>query len=144
MKIYRNPDKRKEYKKQWAREKALKDKAIEAMVETSVEPIFHPESTYCILFNKMRKIREDNKLSNFSYWMINVRRMNKDFMYRYGKYMNRDTVVQVVPPITDLQIICGICYIPLAQFENTKQQEEMNEDHFYMSNHNDYMHSHAI
>jgi hypothetical protein len=139
MKIYRNPDKRKEYKKQWAREKALKDKAIEAMVETSVEPIFHPESTYCILFNKMRKIREDNKLSNFSYWMINVRRMNKDFMYRYGKYMNRDTVVQVVPPITDMQLVQGICYIPLAQFENIKQQKEINDDHSYFSNHYDYM-----
>ena len=38
MKVYRNPEKRNEYKRQWARGKALKNKPIEPMVETSVEP----------------------------------------------------------------------------------------------------------
>jgi DNA polymerase sigma len=53
-------------------------------------------------------------------------------------------VVQVVPPITDTQLTRGICYIPLEQFENIKQQEEINDDHSYSSNHYDFMHSHAI
>jgi hypothetical protein len=53
-----------------------------------------------------------------------------------------DSTIPVVPPQTNIQLTCGICYIPLAQFENTKQQEEMNDDHFYMSNHYDFMYQH--
>jgi hypothetical protein len=93
--------------------------------------------------------------------IITVRNKSRHLKSKFHKqYMNRDTVVQVVqsvvvqvvqsvvvqvvPPIIDTQLNRGICYIPLEQFENIKEQEEMNEDHFYMSNHNDYMHSHAI
>jgi hypothetical protein len=49
---------------------------------------------------------------------------------------------QIVPPITAIQLTRGICYIPLAQFENIKQQEEINDDHLYFSNHYDFMYQH--
>jgi hypothetical protein len=65
------------------------------------------------------------------------------------QYMERitsstDSTIPVVPPITDTQLTRGICYIPLEQFENIKQQEDINDDHFYSSNHYDFMHSQAI
>jgi hypothetical protein len=67
------------------------------------------------------------------------------------QYMERIPVVpvvqsQVVPPITAIQFDCGVCYIPLdeEEFENTKQQKDINDDHLYLSNHYDFMHSHAI
>jgi hypothetical protein len=61
------------------------------------------------------------------------------------QYMERvmsstDSTIPVVPPITDTQLVRGICYIPLEQFENIKQQVDVNEDHFYFSNHYDFMH----
>jgi hypothetical protein len=40
----------------------------------------------------------------------------------------------------DTHLVRGICYIPLAQFENIKQQKEINDDHFYFSNYYDFMH----
>ena len=59
---------------------------------------------------------------------MNIRRLNKDFMYRYGKYMNPNMVVQVVPLSTDIYLVRGICYIPFEQFEKIKQQEDINDD----------------
>ena len=64
----------------------------------------------------------------------------------HKQYMERlilDTtipVVQEVPLIADICLERGICHIPLAQFENIKHQEEINDDHFYFSNYYDYMH----
>jgi hypothetical protein len=63
------------------------------------------------------------------------------------QYMERvmsstDSTIPVVPSITDIRFDCGICYIPLAQFENIKQQKDMNDDHLYFSNHYDFMYQH--
>jgi hypothetical protein len=77
--------------------------------------------------------------------IITVRNKSRHFITKFHlQYMERIPVVQsqVVPPITDTQLSRGICYIPLAQFENIKQQEEINDDHFYFSNHYDYMYQH--
>jgi hypothetical protein len=65
------------------------------------------------------------------------------------QYMERvvlstDSTIPVVPLITDTQLVRGICYIPLEEFENIKQQKDINEDHLYSSNYYDYMHSHTI
>jgi hypothetical protein len=43
--------------------KAIQNKAIGPKVESS------PKSYYCILFNKLRKMRKQHGLSDFSYWM---------------------------------------------------------------------------
>jgi hypothetical protein len=65
------------------------------------------------------------------------------------QYMERvmsstDSTIPVVPPITDTQLVRGTCYIPLdeKEFENTKQHKEINDDHFYFSNHCDFMYQH--
>jgi hypothetical protein len=50
----------------------------------------------------MRKIREEHQLSDFSYWMVDIRKMNKDFMSRCGKYMERDTEVKRVESAVEL------------------------------------------
>jgi hypothetical protein len=63
MSAYKDLEKRKEYQKEWARKKAFQNKAISPKIESS------PESDYCILFSKLRKMREENNLSVFSYWM---------------------------------------------------------------------------
>jgi hypothetical protein len=55
-----------------------------------------------------------------------------------------DLTIPTMPSITTEQLVSGICYIPLEQFENIKQQEDINDDHFYSSNHYDFMHSQAI
>jgi hypothetical protein len=52
------------------------------------------------------------------------------------------TTITVVLPITDEQLVRGICYIPLEEFQNIKQQVDVNVDHFYFSNHYDYMYQH--
>jgi hypothetical protein len=63
------------------------------------------------------------------------------------QYMERimSSTDSTIPDMTieddaDTQLVHGICYIPLAQFENIKQQKEINDDHFYFSNHYDFMH----
>jgi hypothetical protein len=99
MSAYKDLEKRREYQKEWARKKAIQNKAISPKVESS------PESDYCILFSKLRKIREEHKLSDFSYWMVDIRSMNKVFMYRYGKYENRPIVVELVEPIAKRLIL---------------------------------------
>jgi hypothetical protein len=96
MSAYKDVEKRKEYQREWARMNAIKKIDGSRIVKST------PESTYCILFNKMRKIREEHQLTAFANWMIDVRKMNKDFMSRYGKYVERDTVVELVEPIVEL------------------------------------------
>ncbi len=91
MSAYKDVEKRKEYRREWARKNAIKKIDVSRIVKST------PESTYCILFNKMRKIREDNKLSDFSYWMVDIRQMS-----RYGKYMERDTEVKRVESVVQL------------------------------------------
>jgi hypothetical protein len=115
MSAYKDVGKRKIYQKEWARKNAIKKIDGSLIVKST------PESTYCILFNKMRKIREEHQLSDFSYWMVDIRKMNKDFMSRYGKYMERDTEVkrveslvelvkpEVITPITDTYFECEYC-----------------------------------
>jgi hypothetical protein len=57
-----------------------------------------------------------------------------------------ESIILTTIPITttdddvETQLVRGICYIPLAQFENIKQQKEINDDNFYFSNHYDFMH----
>jgi hypothetical protein len=93
MSAYKDLEKRKEYQREWARKKTISPK-----VESS------PEATYCLLFSKLRKIREEHNLSNFSYWMMDIRSMNKDFMCRYGRYENRP-IVEIVKPIVKRLIL---------------------------------------
>jgi hypothetical protein len=54
MSAYKDLEKRREYQREWARKKAIQNKAIGPKVESS------PESDYCILFSKLRKMREKN------------------------------------------------------------------------------------
>jgi hypothetical protein len=81
-------------------------------------------------------------------WCNKTRHLNSKI---HKQYMERIIlasipIIPVVPPITDTQFDCGICHIPLdeEEFENTKQQKDINDDHLYLSNHYDFMHSHAI
>jgi hypothetical protein len=101
MSAYKDLEKRREYQKEWARKKAIRNKAISPKVESS------PESDYCILFSKLRNMREENNLSVFSYWMFNIRSMNKEFMCRYGKYEN-PSVVEIVKPIVKRLILLTV------------------------------------
>jgi hypothetical protein len=82
MSAYKDVEKRKIYQREWARKNAIKKNDNIFIVKSS------PESTYFMQFNKMRKLREEHQLSDFSYWTMNIRRMNTDFMNRYGEYMN--------------------------------------------------------
>jgi hypothetical protein len=74
-------------------------------------------------------------------WCNKFRHLKSKFHKRY-----MESIMLATTPITttddddDTQLVRGICYIPLAQFENIKQQEQINDDHFYFSNHYDYMH----
>jgi hypothetical protein len=81
-----------------------------------------------------------------STWDNKSRHLKSKFHLQYMERImsSTDSTIPVVPPITAEQFDCGICYIPLAQFENTKQNKEINDDHLYFSNHYDFMHSHAI
>jgi hypothetical protein len=72
-----------------------------------------------------------------STWDHKSRHLKTKFHLQYMESIML-TTIPVVPPITDTQLVRGICYIPLAQFGNIKQQEQINDDHF--SNHYDYMH----
>jgi hypothetical protein len=54
------------------------------------------------------------------------------------------TPITTIDDDADTQLVRGICYIPLEQFENIKQHKDINDDHLYFSNHYNYMHSHAI
>jgi hypothetical protein len=114
MSAYKDLEKRREYQREWAKKKAIQNKAICPKVESS------PESDYCILFSKLRNMREANKLSDFSYWMWYVRRMNEDFMCRYGKYENRPIVVELVEPIVK-RLILRIVNPPIVAIESVKQ-----------------------
>jgi hypothetical protein len=98
MSVYKDLEKRKLYQKIWVREKVLKKRTISPKVESS------PEATYCLLFSKLRKIREEHNLSDFSYWMMDIRSMNKDYMCRYGRYENRP-IVEIVKPIVKRLIL---------------------------------------
>jgi hypothetical protein len=77
-------------------------------------------------------------------WCMKSRHFKSKFHLQYVESIPVVPVVQspVVPPITAIQFDCGICYIPLEQFENIKQHKEINDDHFYFSNHYDYMYQH--
>jgi hypothetical protein len=77
-------------------------------------------------------------------WGMKSRHFKTKFHLQYVESIPVVPVVQsqAVPPITAEQLVRGICYIPLAQFENTKQHKEINDDHFYFSNHYDYMCQH--
>jgi hypothetical protein len=110
MSAYKDLEKRKEYQKEWARKKAIQNKAISPKVESS------PESDYCILFSKLRKMREQHGLSDFSYWMWGIRRMNEDFMCRYGRFKNSPIVVEIVKPIVK-RLILRIVNPPIVAIE---------------------------
>jgi hypothetical protein len=96
MSAYKDVEKHKEYQREWARKNAIKKIDGSHIVKST------PESTSCILFNKMRKIRVDHQLSDFSYWMVDIRQMNKDFICRYGKYQQRDKEVKRVESVVEL------------------------------------------
>jgi hypothetical protein len=98
MSAYKDLEKRKEYQREWARKKTIQNKTISPKVESS------PEATYCLLFSKLRQIREEHNLSYFSYWMMDIRSMNKDFMCMYGRYENRP-IVEIVKPIVKRLIL---------------------------------------
>jgi hypothetical protein len=79
-----------------------------------------------------------------STWSHNSRHLKRKFHLQYMEsvMLANISIVPIMPPITDTRFDCGICHIPLDQeeFENTKQQKEVNDDHFYFSNHYDYVH----
>jgi hypothetical protein len=76
-----------------------------------------------------------------STWCMKSRHFKSNFHLQYMERIisSTDSTIPIVPPITDTQLFRGICYIPLEQFENIKQQKEINDDHFYFSNHYDFM-----
>jgi hypothetical protein len=113
MSAYKDLEKRREYQKEWARKKVIQNKAISPKVESS------PESDYCILFSKLRKIREENNLSDLSYWMVDIRSMNKEFMCRYGRFENPPIVVELVEPIVE-RLILRIVNPPIVAIEPVK------------------------
>jgi hypothetical protein len=116
MSAYKDLEKRREYQREWARKKAIQNKVISPKVESS------PESDYCILFSKLfsklRKIREENNLSDFSYWMADIRSMNKEYMCRYGRYVN-PPIVEIVEPIVK-RLILRIVNPPIVAIEPVK------------------------
>ena len=83
---YREIEKRRLYKRDWAREKVLTNKIV--------EPTVTPESTLCIQFYRMKQLKEAHNLTAFAYWIMKMRRANTEFMNRYGKYKSMDRVVQ--------------------------------------------------
>ena len=117
MSAYKDLEKRKEYQKEWARKKAIQNKAISPKVESS------PESDYFILFSKLRKMREEHTLSDFSHWMMNVRRLDEDFMCRYGKYENCPPIVELVKPIVK-RLILRIVNPPIVAIEPVKPNSQ--------------------
>jgi hypothetical protein len=96
MSAYKDVEKRKIYQREWVRKNAIKKIDGSLIVKST------PESTYCILFNKMLKIKEEHQLSDFSYWMVDIRQMKKNYMCRYGKYIERDTEVKRVESVVEL------------------------------------------
>jgi hypothetical protein len=81
---------------------------------------------------------------NISTWFHKSRHFksifHKQYMERVMVEADSTSPIKTIDDDADTQLVRGICYIPLAQFENMKQQEEINDDHFYFSNHYDYMH----
>jgi hypothetical protein len=67
-------------------------------------------------------------------------KFHKQYMERVMLEADSTTPDTIIDDDADTLLVRGICYIPLEQFENIKQQEDINEDHFYFSNHYDYMH----
>jgi hypothetical protein len=96
MSAYKDVGKRKIYQKEWARKNAIKKIDGSLIVKST------PESNFIIQFHKMRKLKEDNKLTAFANWTMNIKRTNEDFMSRYGKYMERDTEVKCVESVVEL------------------------------------------
>ena len=80
MQAYKDVEKRREYQREWAKNKKIKKNVNKPAVESS------PESAFCIQYYNMIKLRQEHKLSDFAYWIIKMRRANIDFMDRYGKY----------------------------------------------------------
>jgi hypothetical protein len=72
------------------------------------------------------------------------RKFHKQYMERLMLEAESTTPITTIDDDADTQLVRGICYIPLEQFENIKQHKDINDDHLYFSNHYNYMHSHAI
>jgi hypothetical protein len=71
MSAYKDVEKRKGYQREWARKNALKKNNGSRIVKST------PESNFITQFHKMRKLKEDNKLTAFANWTMNIRRMNE-------------------------------------------------------------------
>jgi hypothetical protein len=69
---------------------------------------------------------------------------HKEYMKRVMSSTDSTTPDMTIEDDADTQLVRGICYIPLEEFQNIKQHKDINDDHFYFSNHYNFMHSHAI
>jgi hypothetical protein len=70
------------YQKLWAREKAIKKKAMisePVTVESTVESI-RTEAIFCIQYYELIELKKQHKLKDFAYWIMNIRRVNKEII----------------------------------------------------------------
>lgn len=105
---YKDPEKRKEYKKIWARNKAPKQHqpvvqpVVQSIVQSVVQPVVQPivqsvvqltveknQSFLCVQFYKLRKFRKDHDLKDYLHWLRDIRYVNNEFKERYEKKIFR-------------------------------------------------------
>ena len=110
---YKDEDKRRAYKKNWAREKRMKvektggdsRRIFSSFPERSegqtviikkrkrpivqlVVPVWENQAYFYVGFCKLRNYREEHDLSNFLDWMAGIQGVNQDFLKEYEKYRN--------------------------------------------------------
>jgi hypothetical protein len=110
---YKDEDKRRAYKKNWAREKRMKIKLPKEKTEQEntpliknviikkrkrpiVQPVVHAgenQAYFYVGFCKLRNFREENNLGYFLDWMTGIQELNMELLEAYEKYRKRPGTV---------------------------------------------------
>ncbi len=83
MNIYKDIEKRKQYKRHWAMSKYNLNKNIDSC----------PELAFFLQFKKWREFRAKHNLSEYSNWLFCIRKVNKQFEKCYENYRTHKTKI---------------------------------------------------
>jgi fructose-1,6-bisphosphatase/inositol monophosphatase family enzyme len=81
--IYKDPEKRKLYKANHAKETALKKKIKKIKDKKVVQSVEHNQSYLVIQFNRLRQFYTDNNLKDLRNWMDKIQHVNTDILEIY-------------------------------------------------------------
>ena len=89
---------------------------IEPIVELAVESI-NPEESFCLQFHRFREFRTRYNLSDFSYWMFYIRKVNKEFL---ETYKSKAIIVEIIEPVVESHFNCKTCNFTIKRTEHNQ------------------------